>query len=116
MGRNYIRHKLVKGLETRYICMYKVKQHSSRDQLEPCYKYIFVSLYLMVLMRFRGRIQRGGAGGPDPHLKNYKNHKNIGFLSKTGTNPLKNYKAAKPAFNAGPSAKRHLNGVSLARR
>ena len=33
------------------------------------------------------RIQRGrGAGGPDPPLKN---HKNIGFLSNTGTDPLK---------------------------
>ena len=31
-----------------------------------------------------------------------KNHKNIGFLSNTGPDPLKNYKATKPAFNFGP--------------
>ena len=39
-------------------------------------------------------------GGPDPTLKK---HKNIGFLSNTGPNPLGNHKAIKPAFNVGPS-------------
>ena len=43
-----------------------------------------------------------------------KKHKNLGFLSNTGPDPLKNHKATKPAFNIGPPAKRHLNGVSLA--
>ena len=33
-----------------------------------------------------GRIQRGG-GDPDPP----ENHKNIGFLSNTGPDPLKNH-------------------------
>ena len=32
-----------------------------------------------------------------------KNHKNIGFLSNTGPDPLKFHKATKPAFNFGPS-------------
>ena len=32
-----------------------------------------------------------------------KSNKNIGFLSNTGQDPLKNYKAAKPTFNVGPS-------------
>ena len=41
----------------------------------------------------------GGTGGPDHPLKN---HKNIGFLSNTGPDPLKNHKAAKPAFTYGP--------------
>ena len=38
------------------------------------------------------RIQRGdmGSGPPPPPLKNYKN---IGFLSNTGPDPLKNHKA-----------------------
>ena len=38
-----------------------------------------------------------------------KNHKNVGFLSNTYTDPdpLKNHKAAKPAFNVGPSSARH---------
>ena len=59
----------------------------------------------------------GGGRGSVPPLKN---HKNIGFLSNTGTDPLKNHKATKPAFNVGqssaPPAKRHLNGISLAGR
>ena len=40
----------------------------------------------------------GGGRGPDP-LKNYKN---IGFLSNTGQDLLKNHTATKPAFNVGP--------------
>ena len=32
----------------------------------------------------------GGAGGPDPTPEN---HKNLGFLSNTGPDPLKNHKA-----------------------
>ena len=39
----------------------------------------------------------GGAGGLHPET--LKNHKNIGFFSNTGPNPLKNQKATKPAFN-----------------
>ena len=57
---------------------------------------------------------RGGAGGLDPPPM--KNHKNIGFPRKTGPDPLKNYKATKPAFNVGPSFARSLNGVSLVGR
>ena len=40
----------------------------------------------------------GGQGSrpPPPPLKN---HKNIGFLNNTGPEPLRNYKATKPAFN-----------------
>ena len=41
-----------------------------------------------------------GTGGPDPALKNKKN---IGFLSNTGQDPLKNHKAFKLAFKVGPS-------------
>ena len=42
-----------------------------------------------------------GQGGQDPLPR--KNHKNIGFLSNTCPDPLKNHKADKPAFNFGPS-------------
>ena len=42
----------------------------------------------------------GWTGGSDPP----ENHKNLGFLSKTGPDPLKNYKATTPAFNVGPSS------------
>ena len=58
---------------------------------------------------------RGGTGGPDPLP--LKKHKNIGFLSNTGPDPLNNYKASKPAFNVEPSSLRQrnaiLNGESL---
>ena len=39
----------------------------------------------------------GGAGGPDPPPP--ENHKNIGFLSNTVPDTLKNHKATKPASN-----------------
>ena len=56
-----------------------------------------------------GRIQRGvGTGGPDPSLKN---HKNKGFLSKTGPDRLKNHKATKASFNVGPSLARQQNAI-----
>ena len=45
---------------------------------------------------------RGGDRGSGPP----ENHKNIGFLSNTGPNHLKNHKATKllkPAFNVGPA-------------
>ena len=62
------------------------------------------------------RIQRKGQGVWTPA----KNHKDKGFLSNTGPDPLQNHKATKPAFNVGPpsahqrNAKCHLNGISLA--
>ena len=49
-----------------------------------------------------------GVGGPDPPGK----LQNIGFPSNTGPDPLKNYKATKPAFNVEPSSARHLNGLT----
>ena len=50
----------------------------------------------------------GGAGGPDPPLKN---HKIIGFLSNSGPDPLKNHKATEPAYNVGPSSARQRNAI-----
>ena len=59
---------------------------------------------------------RGGTGGPDPS----ENHKNIGFLSNIGSDPLKITKLQSQHSmldnHRPPSAKRHLNGVSLAGR
>ena len=58
---------------------------------------------------------RGGGGGresgPPEKLQN------IGFLSKSGPDPLKNHEAIKPAFNVGASPSRQrnaINGVTLA--
>ena len=67
-------------------------------------------IYWSYLLALSLRIQKGGQGVQTP----MKNHKNIGFLSNAGLDPLKNQKAAKPAFNVRPSSTRqHLNGVSL---
>ena len=40
-----------------------------------------------------------------------KNHKNVGFLSITGLDPLKNHKATKPAFNLRPLLARQRNTI-----
>ena len=73
---------------------------------------------LIKLSNIHVRIQRGG-GGQGVRTPR-KIHKNTGFLSNTGSDPLKNHKATKPAFNVetiiGTPANRHLNGVSLAGR
>ena len=48
-------------------------------------------------------IMRGSKGGGGwAGAPTLKNHKNIQILSNTGTDPLKNLKAAKLAFNVGP--------------
>ena len=55
-----------------------------------------------------------GTGGRDPFPEN---HKNIGFFSNTGPDPLKitSYQASIQCWAIiGPPAKRHLNGVLLA--
>ena len=60
----------------------------------------------------------GGTGGLDPPP--LKNHQNIGFLSKTGPDPLKNHKPTKQhsmlghhrhASNAGGPMKAHFSGI-----
>ena len=61
---------------------------------------------------YHARIQRG-EGNRGSLLEN---HKNIGFLSNTGTDPLKNHTATKPAFNVGPPFKwRFAGGPMMAR-
>ena len=63
-----------------------------------------------------GRIRREGGGGairdPDP----LNNHKNIGSLSNTGPEPLKNQASIQCWAIIRPPAKRHLNDVSPADR
>ena len=49
----------------------------------------------------------GGTGGRDPPEKSQY----IGFLSNSGPDPLKNYKATKPAFNVGPTSARQQNAI-----
>ena len=61
---------------------------------------------------------RGGQGVRTPPP--LKNHKNIGFLSNIGPDPLKNQQSYQASIKRwaiiGPPTKRHLNGVSLTGR
>ena len=58
----------------------------------------------------------GGGGGEGVRTHPLKNHKNIGFLSNSCPDPLKNHKATKRAFNFGPSSARQRNAISLVDR
>ena len=51
-------------------------------------------------------LQMGGSRGEQGVKIPLKNHKNIGFLSIIGLDPLKNHKATKPAFKFGPLSAR----------
>ena len=42
-----------------------------------------------------------------------ENHINIGFLSNTGPDPLKNHKVTKPDFNVGPSSAHQRNAILM---
>ena len=56
------------------------------------------------------RIQWGEGGGVQG-VRTPPPEKNIGFLSNTGPDPLKNHKATKPAFNVVPSSARKRNTI-----
>ena len=71
-----------------------------------CY-FVLIWIFAAHIMCVHVRI-RGGTGGSDPPLKN---DKAIGFLSKTGPEPLKIHKATKPAFNAGQPLARQRNTI-----
>ena len=66
--------------------------------------------YVTVFLFMRGSRGRRGAEGGGRGLKN---HKNIEFLSNTGPDPLKNYKATKPACNVGPTSARQRNAIEM---
>ena len=63
-----------------------------------------------------GRSREGDGAGPRPLIY----HENIGFLSNTGPDPLKNRLTTRPVFNVGPSSaylsETPFNGVSLVGR
>ena len=62
-------------------------------------EFVFVVVKVRIT-KLHAWIQRGGGGGgtggPDPL---FENDKIVGFFSNTGSDPLKNHKAFKPAFN-----------------
>ena len=53
----------------------------------------------------------GGSRGVTEARIPLENHKNIGFLSNTGPDPLKKHKATKPAFNFWPLSARQRNTI-----
>ena len=70
--------------------------------------------YLFQMFSMGGSRGRDRGSGPP-----VKNHKNIGFLSNTGPDPLKNHSCLASIqcwAIIGMPAKCHLNGVSLAGR
>ena len=56
----------------------------------------------------------GGGGRGGGSRTPLKNHKNIGFISISGPDPLKNHKATKPAFNCRPLSACQQNAISMA--
>ena len=69
---------------------------------------------LLTVLSFIGKIPWAdpeGGGRGSGHPSSEKSQKNIGFLSNTGTDPLKNHKAIIQCWAIfGPPAKRNLNG------
>ena len=55
-----------------------------------------------------GGSKGGGGEGIGTPLKN---HKIIGFLGNTGSDPLKRHGATKPAFNVGPLSARQRTAI-----
>ena len=58
----------------------------------------------------------GGSRGGQGVCTLSKKSQNIGLLSNTGLDPLKNHKATKPAFNVGPSSARQRTAITMAFR
>ena len=87
----------------RLLCPKKLQMYQLKIIIKTVRKYIkmcwLLSFYNLT-SDFLSEQAFARAGGPDPPPKN---HKNIGFLSNTGPNPLENHNAAKPAFNVGLS-------------
>ena len=58
---------------------------------------------IKTLPKYENMQPMGGSGGHGEKVLSPEKSQNIGFLSKTGPNQLKNHKATKPAFNVGSS-------------
>ena len=86
-----------------------VKKIYDESILDP-FKEVIAWLIEVVLMITAHAMHRssGGDRGSRPPLQN---HQNLGFLSNTGPDCLKNHKATKPEFNVGPSSARQQNAI-----
>ena len=54
----------------------------------------------------------GGSGGPDPPPPPEKSQ-NLGLVSNSGPDLLKNHKATEPAFNVGPSSSSQGDAIEM---
>ena len=61
-----------------------------------------LSLFILIGMDYMPGPEEGGGHGAQTIP--LKNDTNKGFLSNTRPDPLKNYKATKPAFDVGPTS------------
>ena len=78
--------------------------------LELLHEYCHSDIRTSETHLLHGQIQRVGQGVRTPAEKNTTN---IGFLSSTGPDALKNHTATKPAFNVGPSSARQRNAIYM---
>ena len=70
----------------------------------------------MIVLRTYAWVDQEGWGGAGVLPPPLQNHKNIGFLSNTGPDPLNSHTAIKLAVGVVPSSKRHQNGVWMMAR
>ena len=70
----------------------------------------------IALVRAVSCVDPDGGGGGQGVWTHPENHKNIGFLSNTGPDSLKNHKTIKPAFSVGSSSARLRNAIQMAFR
>ena len=89
----------------------KKKLNIQTDQLfytDNFISFLSVKDWFEVVARFMCEF-RVGEQGFNPPPENYKHF--IGFLSNSGPDPLKNYKATEPASNVGPPSARQRNAI-----
>ena len=70
--------------------------------------YLLLSSQRTIFRLFHTRIQREDSGSNLPPPEKSQSY---GFLSNTGPDPLKSYKANSQAFDVGPSSARQQNAI-----
>ena len=76
------------------------------NKVTGCQSYNSYQRHCTVSCNTTVRRSRGGQGVRTRPPPPPGNNQNLGLLSNTGPDPLKDYKGAKPAFNVGPSSAR----------
>ena len=111
--------KIMAFLRSKILLNWTIVSNSNLYSSLRCSELVLLCHFLVILIYFHKldkiHLMRGSRGGTGvrtapPHP--LKNHKNIGFLSNSGPDLLKNHKATKPAIQfwdiISTPAKRHL--------